>query len=116
MKLIKTYKAVINYYTLSTNLKESIKLEQANMKRIKAFIFPLLDQLEVGKEIPEELKSLMYKNGEYIDLSYTFWGDTYRLYIVTENGKFKHVSQRGIDEDQSNENAFGYCDYMNDFN
>ena len=112
MRLIKTYKAVINYNTLSTNMNDTIKIEQANMNLIKTFIFPLLDKLEVGKEIPEELKSLMYKNGEYINLSYTFCGDKYRLYIVTENGKFKYVSQRGTDEDQSHEDAFGYCDYM----
>ena len=112
MKLIKTYKAVINYQLLFPKMNDTLKIEQANMKRIKTFIFPLLDKLEVGKEIPEELKSFMYENGEYINLSYTYWGDTYRLYIVTENGKFKYASQRGTDEDQSNEEAFGYCDYM----
>ena len=112
MKLIKTYKAVINYHLLFSNMNDIIKIEQANMKRIKTFIFPLLDKLEIGKEIPEELKSLMYKNGEYINLSYTYCGKIHRLYIVTENGKFKYASQRGTDEDQSHEEAFGYCDYM----
>lgn len=62
MRLIETYKAVINHYTSFANSNDKIKIEQANMKRIKTFIFPLLDKLEVGKEIPEELKSLMYKN------------------------------------------------------
>ena len=112
MRLIQTYKAIINHNLCFPKRKDSAKIEQGNMKRIKLFIFPLLDQLEVGKEIPEELKTLMYKNGEYINLSYTYMGDTYRLYIVTENGKFKYASQRGTDEDQSHEDAFGYCDFM----
>lgn len=101
MRLIQTYKAIINYKLCFPQLKDSAKIEQGNMKHIKLFIFPLLDQLEVGKEIPEALKELMYKNGEYINLSYTYMDNTYRLYIVTENGKFKYASQRGTDEDQS---------------
>lgn len=113
MQLIKTYKAVINHQLDYTLYGPAQMAEHANIKRIKHFIFPLLDKLEVGKEIPEELKVL--SNGHWINLCYTLNDDLYPLYIVIENNMLKYVTKDLLQGNQSEENADGYYDFMKDF-
>ena len=113
MQLIKTYKAVINHqldYTLYGPVQMA---EHANLKRIKHFIFLLLDKLEVGKEIPEELKVL--SNGHWINLSYNFSDEYHPLFIVVEKNVLKYVTKDLSEENQSEENAIGYHDFMTNF-
>lgn len=113
MQLIKTYKAVINHQLDYTLYGPAQMAEHANLKRIKHFIFPLLDKLEVGKEIPEELKVL--SNGHWINLSYNFSDKCHPLFIVVEKNVLKYVTKDLSEENQSEENAIGYYDFMTDF-
>lgn len=113
MQLIKTYKAVINHQLNYTLYGPSQMAEHANLKRIKHFIFPLLDKLEIGKEIPEELKVL--SNGHWINLSYNFSDEYHPLFIVVEKNVLKYVTKDLSEENQSEENADGYYDFMTDF-
>lgn len=113
MQLIKTYKAVINHQLDYTLYGPAQMAEHANIKRIKHFIFPLLDKLEVGKEIPEGLKVL--SNGHWINLCYTLNDDLYPLYIVIENNMLKYVTKDLLQGNQSEENVDGYYDFMKDF-
>lgn len=113
MQLIKTYKAVINHQLgYTTNSRENM-IEQGNLKRLKKFIFPLLDDLQIGKELPKDLNDL--SNGCWIDLSYIFAGKTYMLVLIVENNKLKCVSKTNFFRDNSEENADGYYDFMTDF-
>ena len=110
MQLIKTYKAVINHQ-LDWTLYGPVQMaDHANLKRIKHFIFPLLDKLEIGKEIPEELKVL--SNRHWINLSYNFSNKYHPLFIVVENDVLQYVTKDLLQEDQSQENAVGYHDFM----
>lgn len=114
MQLIKTYKAVINAQ-LSWTLYGPIQMaEHANLRRLKELIFPHLDKLDIGKEIPNELKIL--SNGHWINLCYTLNGELYPLYIAIENDTLKYVTKDLLQGDQSEENADGYYDFMKDFN
>lgn len=113
MQLIKTYKAVINAQLDWTLYGPNQMAEHANLKRIKHFIFPLLDKLEIGKEIPEELKFL--SNGHWINLGYNLSDKYYPLFIVVENDVLKYVTKNLAELDQSQENARGYHDFMQDF-
>ena len=86
--------------------------EHANLKRLKEFVFPHLDKLEIGKEIPDELKPLTY---HWINLCYTLNDEFYPLYIVVENDVLKYATKDLLQGDQSDENAFGYQEFMKDF-
>lgn len=113
MQLIKTYKAVINAQ-LSWTLYGPIQMaEHANIRRLKELIFPHLDKLKIGNEIPEELKTL--SNGHWINLCYTLNGELYPLYIAIENNVLKYVTKDLLQGDQSEENAYGYYEFMKDF-
>ena len=83
--------------------------EHANLKRLKTFIFPHLDKLEIGKEIPEELKPL---TNHWINLCYTLNNQFYPLYIVVENDILKYATKDLLIGDQSDQNAVGYYDFM----
>ena len=83
--------------------------KHANLKRLKEFVFPHLDKLEIGKEIPEELKHLA---NHWINLCYTLNDQFYPLYIVIEDGLFKYATKDLLAGDQSNEDAFGYHEFM----
>lgn len=79
MKLIETYKKVIEYQLQYTLMGTEQFAEVGNLDRIRLFIFPELDKLEIGKEIPENLKKL--SNGYMVNLSYTFATKFYPLYL-----------------------------------
>lgn len=114
MHLIKTYKAVLTHQLNWTLMGEVSMAELANLKRIRAFIFPHLDNLELGKPLSEELKQL--SNGYLIDLSYTYCDNFYPLYLHIEGGFLKSVTKTvSATEDESEEPAFGYfasLDYL----
>lgn len=113
MQLIKTYKAVINHqlgYTM--NSRENM-IENGNLIRLKKFIFPLLNDLQIGKELPKDLNDL--SNGQWIDLSYVFAGKTYMLVLIVEDNKLKCVSKTNFFRENSEEKADGYHDFMKDF-
>lgn len=114
MQLIKTYKAVINHQLGYTLMGQKSMMEHANLRRLKKFIFPMLDKLEIGKEIPEDLKDLAIGNC-IINLSYTFSNEIYTLVLIIENDKLKCASKNHFHQDQSEENADGYYDFMTDF-
>lgn len=114
MHLIKTYKAVLIHQLNWTLMGEISMAEHANLKRIQAFIFSHLDNLELGKPISEELKAL--SNGYLINLSYTYCNEFYPLYLHVEGGFLKSVTKTvSAVEDESEESAFGYfssLDYL----
>ena len=83
--------------------------EHANLKRLKEFVFPHLDKFEIGKEIPDELKPL---TNHWINLCYTLNDEFYPLYIVVENDVLKYATKDLLQDDQSDENAFGYQEFM----
>ena len=117
MQLIKTYKAVINHQLGYAVCGREHLMEYANLKRLKKFIFPLLDNLEIGKEIPDELMDLSFDDC-WIDLSYTCNKKTHALVLLVRNKKLKFASKAPVDQfftDQSEENADGYYDFMTDF-
>lgn len=114
MYLIKTYKAVLTHQLNWTLMGEISMAEHANLKRIKAFIFPHLDNLELGEPLSEELEPL--SNGYLIDLSYTYCGNFYPLYLHIKDGFLKSVTKTiSVADDESEEPAFGYfssLDYL----
>lgn len=113
MQLIKTYKAVINHQLGYTMTGRENMIEHANLKRLKKFIFPLLDELQIGKKLPKDLNDL--SNKCWVDLSYVFSGETYMLVLIVEDNKLKCVSKTNFFADNSEENADGYYDFMKDF-
>ena len=114
MNLIKTYKAVLTNQLDWTLMSEISMTEHANLKRIKSFILPYLDDLEIGKPISEELELL--SNGYLVDLSYTYCDNFYPLYLHIEDGVLRSVTKTvSATEDASEESAFGYfssLDYL----
>lgn len=112
MQLIETYKKVIEHQLNWTLYGPTMMAEHANIKRLKEFIFPHLDNLEIGKEIPEELKPL---TNHWINLSYTLAEQFYPLYLVVENDVLKYATKDLLQGDQSEEDAFGYHEFMKDF-
>ena len=112
MQLIETYKTVINHQLHWTLYGPTMMAEHANLKRLKTFIFPQLDKLEIGKEIPEELKPLA---NHWINLCYTLNDQFYPLYLVIENDVLKYATKDLLAGDQSEEDAFGYHEFMKDF-
>ena len=113
MQLIKTYKSVINHQLNWTLYGPTQMAEHANLVRLKHFIFPILDKLEIGKEIPEELKPL--SNGNWVNLCYTMANEFYPLYIVVEKDVLKYVTKDLLKGNQSEEKAVGYHDFMYEF-
>lgn len=109
MQLIETYKKVIEHQLNWTLYGPTMMAEHANLKRLKTFIFPHLDKLEIGKEIPEELKPL---TNHWINLCYTLNNQFYPLYIVVENDILKYATKDLLIGDQSDQNAVGYYNFM----
>ena len=109
MQLIETYKKVIEHQLHWTLYGPTMMAEHANLKRLKEFVFPHLDKLEIGKEIPDELKPL---TDHWINLCYILNDEFYPLYIVIEDGLFKHATKDLLAGDQSDENAVGYYNFM----
>ena len=109
MQLIETYKKIIEHQLHWTLYGPTMMAEHANIKRLKEFVFPHLDKLEIGKKIPEELKPL---TDHWINLCYTLNDEFYPLYIVVENDVFKYATKDLLAGNQSDENAFGYHEFM----
>jgi len=112
MKLIETYKKVIEYQLNYTLMGTEQFAEVGNLDRIRLFIFPELDKLEIGKEIPENLKKL--SNGYMVNLSYTFATKFYPLYLKVNNGILEVVTTdfEDLKTDKSETEAIGYYTYM----
>lgn len=112
MKLIETYKKVIEYQLHYTLMGTEQFAEVGNLDRIRLFIFPELDKLEIGKEIPENLKKL--SNGYMANLSYTFATKFYPLYLKVNNGILEAVTTdfEDLKTDKSETEAVGYYTYM----
>lgn len=112
MKLIETYKKVINHQTGYTLIGEEAFAELGNLKRLQTYVFPDLDKLEIGKEVPENLNQL--SNGLWIDLSYNFGDRYYPLILHVKNGILLSVrtDKRNPDEDCSEQEAIGYYSFM----
>ena len=112
MKLIETYKKVINHQTGYTLIGEEAFAELGNLKRLQVYVFPDLDKLEIGKDIPEYLNQL--SNGLWIDLSYNFGGHYYPLILHIKDGKLISVKtdKSNPDEDCSEQEAIGYYSFM----
>ena len=106
MKLIETYKKVIEYQLHYTLMGTEQFAEVGNLDRIRLFIFHELDKLEIGKEIPENLKKL--SNG------YMFATKFYPLYLKVNNGILEAVTTdfEDLKTDKSETEAIGYYTYM----
>lgn len=112
MKIIKTYQAVIRHQLGYTVMGAENFADLGNLKRLEAYIFPLLDELSIGKEIPVELQKI--SNGMWIDLSYNFLGQTYPLYLVVHENVLKAVvtNTLKITSNESDSVAVGYESFM----
>lgn len=51
----------------------------------------------------------------WINLSYTLAEQFYPLYLVVENDVLKYATKDFLQGDQSEEDAFGYHEFMKDF-
>ena len=51
----------------------------------------------------------------WINLSYTLAEQFYPLYLVVENDVLKYATKDLLQGDQSEEDAFGYHEFMKDF-
>lgn len=113
MKIIKTYQAVIKHQLGYTVMGAESFADLGNLKRLEAYIFPFLDELSIGKEIPVELQKI--SNGMWIDLSYNFLGKTYPLFLVVHENILKAVvkSMSNFANDESDLVAVGYENFMN---
>lgn len=113
MKIIKTYQAVIKHQLGYTVMGAESFADLGNLKRLEVYIFPFLDKLSIGKEIPVELQKI--SNGTWINLSYNFLGKTYPLFLVIHENILKAVvtSLSNFANDESNSVAVGYESFMN---
>lgn len=112
MKIIKTYQAVIRHQLGYTVMGAESFADLGNLKRLEAYIFPLLDELSIGKEIPVELQKI--SNGTWINLSYNFSGKTYPLFLIIQGNILKAVttSLSNFINDESDSVAVGYESFM----
>ena len=112
MKLLDTYKAVINHQVGYTLLGSEQFAEAANLKRLQLLIFPELDKLELGKKLPKALELL--SNGWLVDLSYNFKGNFYPLYLHIKDGLLYAVSKEigNANVADAEETAYGYESFM----
>lgn len=112
MKIIKTYQAVIRHQLNYTIIGAEGFADLGNLKRLEAYIFPLLDELSIGKEIPVELQKI--SNGTWINLSYNFLDKTYPLFLIVHENILKAVTTSLSDliNDESDSVAVGYESFM----
>lgn len=112
MKIIKTYQAVIRHQLHYTVMSAEGFANLGNLKRLEAYIFPLLDELSIGKEIPVELQKI--SNGTWINLSYNFLDKTYPLFLVVHENILKAVTTNlsNFINDESDLAAVGYESFM----
>lgn len=112
MKIIKTYQAVIRHQLNYTIIGAEGFADLGNLKRLEAYIFPLLDELSIGKEIPVELQKI--SNGTWINLSYNFLDKTYPLFLIVHENILKAVTTILSDfiNDESDSVAVGYESFM----
>lgn len=112
MKIIKTYQAVIRHQLGYTVMGAESFADLGNLKRLESYIFPLLDELSIGKEIPVELQKI--SNGTWINLSYNFSGKTYPLFLIIQGNILKAVttSLSNFINDESDSVAVGYESFM----
>lgn len=112
MKIIKTYQAVIRHQLNYTIIGAEGFADLGNFKRLEAYIFPLLDELSIGKEIPVELQKI--SNGTWINLSYNFLDKTYPLFLIVHENILKAVTTSLSDfiNDESDSVAVGYESFM----
>lgn len=112
MKIIKTYQAVIRHQLNYTIIGAEGFADLGNLKRLEAYIFPLLDELSIGKEIPVELQKI--SNGTWINLSYNFLDKTYPLFLIVHENILKAVTTSLSDfiNDESDSVAVGYERFM----
>jgi len=112
MKMIKTYQVVIKHQLGYTVVGTESFADLGNLKRLEAYIFPLLDELSIGKEIPVDLQKI--SNGTWINLSYNFSGKTYPLFLIIQGNILKAVttSLSNFINDESDLAAVGYESFM----
>jgi hypothetical protein len=112
MKIIKTYQAVIRHQLNYTIIGAEGFADLGNLKRLEAYIFPLLDELSIGKEIPVELQKI--SNGTWINLSYNLLDKTYPLFLIVHENILKAVTTSLSDfiNDESDSVAVGYESFM----
>ena len=110
--MIKTYQAVIKHQLGYTVVGTESFADLGNLKRLEAYIFPLLDELSIGKEIPVDLQKI--SNGMWINLSYNFSGKTYPLFLIIQGNILKAVttSLSNFINDESDSVAVGYESFM----
>lgn len=110
--MIKTYQAVIKHQLGYTVVGTESFADLGNLKRLEAYIFPLLDELSIGKEIPVDLQKI--SNGTWINLSYNFSGKTYPLFLIIQGNILKAVttSLSNFINDESDLAAVGYESFM----
>ena len=113
MKLIETYKELIDHQSGYTVMGPVAFAEINNLKRLKEFVFPYLDQLKLNEKIPDELLKL--SNGWMIDLSYSLNNQFYPLYLrLNSDQTLRLVNCDLIDssDDKSNEPHPAWADFM----
>lgn len=92
MKAIKSYidnvEKVISWATIGTR----DFLETNQFVKTREFLIPLIKDLEIGSEMPEELKSLLGNDGGILDLSLIKRNEILPLRLIFSRNKLINVS------------------------
>lgn len=92
MKAIKSYidnvEKVISWATIGTR----DFLETKQFVKTREFLIPLIKDLEIGSEMPEELKSLLGNDGGILDLSLIKRNEILPLKLIFSRNKLINVS------------------------
>lgn len=106
MKLVETYKEMIDELLYRTRMGKFAITQSHQLMVLRNFTFEALDQLEMGKPIPEVFNNFKHYQ-HVVDLSFTFDQKVYPLYLycgkdnelIAVSKEFQYL---GCD-DQSNE-------------
>lgn len=80
MKLIETYKELIDELLHHTRVGEFAMTQSYQLRTLRSLTFEALDQLELGKPIPEIFNKFK-QYGYVVNLSFTYDQNAYPLYL-----------------------------------
>lgn len=94
MKLIETYKEKVDELIGYTTTDEFVATQTRQLRVLQNFTFNALDQLEIGKPLPEIFEN--FKHYPFVaDLSFTYTRKVYPLFLyVDDNNCLTAVSTK----------------------
>lgn len=84
MRLIKTYKEKVDELLGYTRTSKFAMTQSHQLWTIREFVFDTLDQLELGKPIPE-IFNIFKQYSHAVDLSFTFDNKVYPLFLYCDD-------------------------------